>query len=154
MNYEIISYQPQYAKNFRDLNIEWLETFFWVEPHDEEVLGNPEKYIIGPGGHIFFVKENEDVLATVAFMKMKEGVYELTKMAVTPAARGKKIGQKLMQHVLDFARKQNWDSLIIYSNRKLENAIHIYRKYGFREIPIEENNPYARGDIKMRLPLS
>lgn len=154
MNHEIISYQPQYARNFRDLNVEWLETFFWVEPHDEEVLGNPEKYIIGPGGHIFFVKENQEILATVAFMKMEEGVYELTKMAVTPAARGKKIGQKLMEHVLDFARKQNWKCLIIYSNRKLENAIHIYRKYGFEEIPIEENNPYARGDIKMRLPLS
>lgn len=154
MNHEIISYQPQYAKNFKDLNIEWLETFFWVEPHDEEVLGNPEKYIIGPGGHIFFVKENDEILATVAFMKMEEGVYELTKMAVTPAARGKKIGQKLMEHVLGFARSQNWKSLIIYSNRKLENAIHIYRKYGFEEIPIEENNPYARGDIKMKLPLS
>lgn len=154
MNYEIISYQPQYARSFRDLNIEWLETFFWVEPHDEEVLGNPDKYIIGPGGHIFFVRENEEILATVAFMKMEEGVYELTKMAVTPAARGKKIGQKLMEHVLDFARSQNWNSLIIYSNRKLENAIHIYRKYGFEEIPIGENNPYARGDIKMKLPLS
>ena len=87
-------------------------------------------------------------------MKIEEGVFELTKMSITPAARGKRIGQKLMQYALDFAKKEGWEKIIIYSNRKLENAIHIYKKYGFEEIPIEGNNPYARGDIKMQLLLS
>lgn len=151
---EIISFQPQYATDFKRLNIEWLEKFFWVEPHDEEVLGKPEEYIIKPGGTIFFVREGEDIIGTVALMKMDEGVFELTKMAVTAAAQGKNIGQKLMIHTLDYAKKQGWKKLIIYSNRKLENAIYIYRKFGFEEIPIEENNPYARGDIKMKLELS
>ena len=87
-------------------------------------------------------------------MKIEDGIFELTKMAVTPAAQGKNVGQKLMAHTLEYARKQGWRKLVIYSNRKLENAIHIYKKYGFREIPIEGNNPYARGDIKMELLLS
>ncbi|NJW51391.1 GNAT family N-acetyltransferase [Salinimicrobium oceani] len=151
---EIISFEPRYAKDFKDLNIEWLEKFFWVEPHDEEVLGQPEKYIIKPGGNIFFVREEENILATVALMKMDTGVFELTKMAVTPAARGKNIGQQLMKHTLDYAKNRGWSKLVIYSSRKLHNALHIYEKYGFREIPIEANNPYARGDIKMELLLS
>lgn len=58
-----------------------------------------------------------------------------------------------MEHTLKYAKEHNWKTLIIYSNRKLENAIYIYKKYGFEEIPIEENNPYARGDIKMKLEL-
>jgi GNAT superfamily N-acetyltransferase len=151
---EIISFDQKYAEDFRQLNIEWLEKYFWVEPHDEEVLGKPEKYIIEPGGNIFFVRENDRILGTVALMKIDEGIFELTKMTVATAAQGKNIGQKLMQHTLDFAKSRGWEKLIIYSNRKLENAIHIYKKYGFREIPIGENNPYARGDIKMELPLS
>ncbi|WP_081212111.1 GNAT family N-acetyltransferase [Salegentibacter sediminis] len=151
---EIISYQPQYAKDFKELNIAWLEKYFWVESHDEEVLGNPEKYIIEPGGTIFFVKEAEEIIGCVALMKIDENVFELTKMAVTPKYQGKKIGQKLMEHSIKFAKNQKWNHLIIYSNRKLENAIYIYKKYGFREIPIGENNPYSRGDIKMRLELS
>ncbi|MHA6280240.1 GNAT family N-acetyltransferase [Salinimicrobium sp. CAU 1759] len=151
---EIISYEPQYAEDFKNLNIEWLEKYFWVEPHDEEVLGKPEKYIIDPGGTIFFVLENEKIIGTVALMKIEEGIFELTKMAVVPAAQGKNVGQQLMQHTLDYARSKGWKKLIIFSNRKLENAIHIYKKYGFLEIPIGENNPYARGDIKMELPLS
>lgn len=151
---KILTYSPEFATHFKDLNLEWLEHYFHVEPHDEEVLGNPEKYIIEPGGNIFFVLENETVMATVALMKMEEGVFELTKMAVSPEARGKKIGQYLMQFTIKYAREQGWQKLVIYSNRKLENAIHIYRKFGFIEIPLEQNNPYGRGDIKMALQLS
>ena len=151
---EIISYEAQFAEDFRQLNIEWLEKYFWVEPHDKEVLGKPEKYIIEPGGNIFFVREDEKIIGTVALMKIEDGIFELTKMAVIPAAQGRSFGQKLMEHTLAFARRKGWKKLIIYSNRKLENAIHIYKKYGFKEIPIGENNPYSRGDIKMELPLS
>lgn len=151
---EIISYSSEYSKEFKDLNIAWLEKYFWVEPHDEDVLGNPEKYIIKPGGTIFFVKENEEIVGTVALMKMEPNVFELTKMAVTPAAQGRKIGQQLMEHTIYFAKESGWQKLIIYSNRKLENAIYIYRKYGFVEIPIVGKNPYSRGDIKMELKLS
>ena len=151
---QIISWQPEYAEEFKNMNLQWLEEFFWVEPHDEEVLGNPEKHIIKPGGNILFVKEDNEILGCVALMKMDEGIFELTKMAVKPMYRGKKIGQQLMKHTLDFAKDKHWDKLIIYSNRKLENAIHLYRKYGFEEIPIEENGPYSRGNIKMELKLS
>ncbi len=151
---EILSYTPKYAEDFKNLNIAWLEKYFWVEPHDEDVLGNPEKYIIEPGGNIFFVKDNDEIIGTVALMKMEDNIFELTKMAVTPAAQGKKIGQQLMEHTINFAKNKGWQKLIIYSNRKLENAIYIYKKYGFVEIPIENNNPYSRGDIKMELNLS
>lgn len=151
---QIIPFQAQYAKDFKDLNLAWLKKYFWVETHDEEVLGDPDQYILSPGGNIFFVKDEEKIIGTLALMKMEEGVFELTKMAVTPEYQGKNIGQKLMEHTLDFARKQGWKRLIIYSNRKLENAIYIYKKYGFTEIPIESNNPYARGDIKLKLELS
>ncbi|WP_034924079.1 GNAT family N-acetyltransferase [Gillisia sp. CAL575] len=151
---DILTYSPKYAEDFKNLNIAWLEKYFWVEPHDEEVLGDPEKYIIEPGGSIFFVKEDNKIIGTVALMKMEDNIFELTKMAIIPAAQGKRIGQQLMEHTINFARQKNWEKLIIYSNRKLENAVYIYKKYGFTEIPIEENNPYSRGDIKMELNLS
>lgn len=58
-----------------------------------------------------------------------------------------------MQHCLEFSRKHAFKELILYSNRKLENAIYIYRKFGFNEVPVEENSPYKRSDIKMTLKL-
>ena len=89
MAIKIVSFQKQYAQAFYDLNIEWLETYFYVEEFDKEVLSNPEKYIINPGGHIFFVIENDTVLGTVALLKASKKSFELTKMAVLPNQRGR-----------------------------------------------------------------
>lgn len=149
---KIISYHEKYAKDFYNLNIEWLKTFFYVEPFDEEVLSKPNTYIIGKGGHIFFALLNDEVVGTVALMPTNNpDVFELTKMAVSPKHRGYRIGQKLMQHCIDFARSDGLKGLMLYSNTILENAIYIYRKYGFIEIPVEENSPYERSNIKMEL---
>ncbi|RKE95213.1 helix-turn-helix domain-containing GNAT family N-acetyltransferase [Ichthyenterobacterium magnum] len=149
---EIINYDNHFAKAFYDLNIEWLKTYFYVEPYDQEVLSKPETYIVDKGGYIFFAKDNKNILGTVALMPMKAtGVFELTKMAVSPKERGRKIGQQLMQHCIDFAKANNIPKLILYSSKKLENAIYIYRKYGFIEIPVEPDCPYIRCDIKMEL---
>jgi N-acetylglutamate synthase-like GNAT family acetyltransferase len=148
----IENYKKENASHFYYLNIEWLKTFFYVEPYDEEVLSNPDTYIIDKGGCIFFAKLKDEVVGTVALMPMKENkVYELTKMAVSPKHRGAKIGQLIMQKCIDFSKENKINTLVLYSNTKLENAIHIYKKHGFLEIPVEENSPYSRSDIKMVL---
>jgi len=154
MEVEIIQFEDKYSKDFYDLNIEWLKTYFYVEPFDEEVLRKPKQYIIEKGGHIFFAKLNEDIVGTVALMPIGEQLLELTKMAVSPKHRGLKIGQNLMQYCIDFAKEKQLPILVLYSNRKLENAIYIYRKYGFIEVPLEPNSPYKRSDIKMELKLT
>jgi len=152
MSVKIIPFEPQYSKDFYNLNIEWLNTFFYVEPYDEEVLSKSEYYIIEKGGHIFFAQIEKVIVGTVALMPTKDpGIYELTKMAVSPNHRGFNIGQQLMQYCIDFAKEYQFKALLLYSNTILENAIHIYRKYGFIEIPVEENSPYKRSNIKMIL---
>lgn len=151
---KIVTYKNKYAKDFYNLNIEWLKAFFYVEPYDEEVLSNPDKHIINKGGYIFFAELENSIVGTVALMPLGDkGGFELTKMAVSPKYRGRKIGQQLMQYCIDFAESIGLPKLILYSNRKLENAIYIYRKYDFIEIPVEPNCHYKRCDIKMELNL-
>jgi GNAT superfamily N-acetyltransferase len=55
-------------------------------------------------------------------------------MAVTQGVQGLGIGKLLLEHCFAVAKKS---SLILYSNRKLTSAIHLYHKYGFVEIPLE-----------------
>ena len=154
MEVKIIPYHKAYSSDFYILNIEWLDTYFYVEPFDEEVLSKPETYIINKGGHIFFARINERIVGTVALMPTNEDkVFELTKMVVLPDQRGHKIGQRLMQYCIDFAKENHFEKLMLYSNTKLENAIYIYRKFGFVEIPMEEHSPYKRGNIKMEYHL-
>ena len=152
---QIVSYHPLYAPNFKALNIEWLETYFYVESYDNEVLSNPDTYILSKGGHIFFAIIDEKVVGTVALMPMPEPhVYELTKMAVDTSIRGKGIGQKLMAHCIAFAKAEKAPKLVLYSNTLLENAIYIYKKWGFVEIPLEKDVHYDRANIKMELTLN
>jgi len=148
----IIPFREEFTTHFRDLNIAWLEKYFFVEDHDKEVLGNPKKYIIDQDGYIFFALYNTKVVGTVALMNENEG-YELTKMAVSPNYQGLKIGQLLLQHCIDFAISNQWDKLLLYSNTVLENAIYIYKKYGFKEVELEPDSPYLRSNIKMVLNL-
>ena len=150
MNLEIIPFNKKYTRDFYNLNIEWLTKYFYVEPYDEEVLSKPEQYIIKKGGYIFLARLNKQVVGTFALMPLPEqNAFELTKMAVSPEYRGQKIGQKLLEHCIDFAKAEQFNRLLLYSSRKLENAIYLYRKFGFIEIEVEANCPYKRCDIKM-----
>ena len=151
-NLEIIAYQPEFAKDFYSLNVAWLEKYFYVEPYDEKVLSNPQEYVLDPGGFIFFAKYNNEIVGVVSIINQKT-FYELSKMAVLPKYQGLKIGQKLMDFSIEFAKNQQWKSITLYSHRKLVPAIHLYKKMGFKEIPLEEKSHYARSDIKMMLEL-
>jgi len=152
MNIEIIPFEEKYAKYFYDLNVEWLKKYFYVEPYDEKVLSNPKEYVLDPGGFIFLAKYNDEIIGVVSLINQKT-FYELSKMAVLPKYQGLKIGQKLMDFCIDFAKQQKWKSITLYSHRSLVPAINLYRKIGFVEIPVEENSHYKRSDIKMILEL-
>lgn len=145
----IIPFSPELSYYFKDLNLNWLEEYFYVEPHDHDLLDKCEEVIINKGGFIFFYQDNGIISGTFALIKVTEDIYELGKMAVSKDFRGQGIGQKMMQFCLDYARKAGWKKLILYSNTSLENSIYIYKKHGFLEVPIEGYNPYARGNIKM-----
>lgn len=146
---QIIPFSPALSDHFRDLNLDWLEQYFYVEPHDHELLDHCEEVIINKGGYIFFYEQDGFISGTFALIKISEDVFELGKMAVSKAMRGKGIGQKMLQFCLSFAQQEGWKKLILYSNTSLENSIYIYRKFGFIEVPIDVDNPYARGNIKM-----
>ena len=117
MNIEIIDFEPKYRDDFKNLNVEWLEKYFEVEPYDKEVLSNPEKYILEKGGKIFFAKLEEKIIGTVALMP-KNSSFELTKMAVTDKIQSKGIGSLLMQKCIDEARNLGLKEIFLFSNTK------------------------------------
>lgn len=150
---KIIPFEPQYSKHFRDLNVQWLEKYFYVEKKDVELLEDSEKNIIDKGGYIFFAKYGQKIVGCFAFINVEDKSYELGKMAVDPEYQGLKIGQTLLVFAVDYAKKSNWNQIILYSSTKLDTALHIYRKYGFQEVVLEDDSVYARSDIKMELNL-
>jgi GNAT superfamily N-acetyltransferase len=148
---QIVEYSSVYQPWFEKLNRHWIEKYFWMEPVDFEVLQWPDEHIIKPGGSILMARCRNEVAGTVALKRVNENVYEFTKMAVDENFRGKKIGQALAEAAIDKARQKGADRIILYSNTVLAPAISLYKKIGFKEIPVD--GPYKRSNIKMELLL-
>jgi GNAT superfamily N-acetyltransferase len=153
MKIEIIPYISEYQDDFKELNIEWLQQYFVIEAYDEYQLSHPEEEIIDKGGYIFLAKEKEKTVGTVALMKETDRSFELTKMSVTKDSQGKGVSKLLMDACVKLAKEKKWDRLFLYSNTILVPAVQLYRRYGFREIPLETNSHYSRTNIKMELKL-
>ena len=152
--YEIINFKIEHEKHFYDLNIAWLKEFFLVEDYDQKILSNPQKHIINKGGSIFFAKKNKKIIGVVALMPTDEfDVFELTKMGVKKSFRNQGVGRLLINKCIEKVKLDKLKKVIIYSNRKLENAIYLYKSFGFNEVELEKKSNYKRADIKLELRL-
>lgn len=152
-NISIIPYNDNLAGYFTELNLAWVKKYFVVEPKDEEVLGDPKKFIIEKGGYIFFAKIGDEIAGTFALVKIEDGVFELSKMAVSEEHHGKKIGNKMIEFCLEKGKELKAKKIILFSNTILQPAIYLYKKYGFKEIPLN-NSEYKRSNIKMEIDLN
>lgn len=147
-NVIIIPFSDTNSDAIKTLNLEWLTKYFKVEPKDEMVLSNPKSEIIDKGGFIFYAQYKGSIVGTVSLLKIDEVTFELSKMAVSSSVQGIGIGKQMLEHCFEFSKHNNINKLILYSNRSLQSAIHLYTKYGFKEIPLE-TGIYERADIKM-----
>ena len=148
----IINYEDKYLDDFKRLNIEWLEKYNLAEQHDFDVLNDPKGMILDGGGHLFLAVENDMIIGSAALVNEHDGLYELAKMAVDPAARGKGIGKTLIEHCLQKAKDIQAKKILLYSNSQLTTAISMYEKYGFKHIPVIDS-PFVTADVKMELSL-
>lgn len=150
---KIVNYTTELKEYIKTLNYEWLQKYFAVEDNDVLQLSNPQEEILDKGGKIYFALFNDVVVGTASLLKVSEEEYELAKMAVTESAQGLGIGKKLVEHCLQEAQNLNAQKIILYSNTKLETAIAMYYKYGFKEIALPADNHYKRSNIKMEIKL-
>ena len=143
------------ATAFRTLNEEWITKVFALEAKDVEVLGNPHQKIVDIGGRVYLVHLDDRPVGCVALIPMKDGVFELSKMAVSPKMRGLGIGRKLLEFAVNEARTIGVKSLFLGSSSKLPDAVHLYETVGFRHVPPEKLPPieYVRADIFMDMML-
>ena len=146
-------YSPTLAREFHDINREWIDDMFTLEETDREVLENPQEHIIDPGGDILFVEAaGLGIVGTCALQKTGPGAFELTKMGVRESARGLKAGEFLLAGMIERARKIGAEKLYLLTNSKCASAIHLYEKLGFehdRDIMEQYAPRYERCNVAM-----
>ena len=148
---QIVGFDSAYAKDFANLNYQWIAETYGIEQHDRDILDHPFEAVIVPGGEIFFAVSGSEVAGTVAMIPHENDAYELTKMAVDPSFRGHGIGDKLMDACVKLAHGSTRNRIILESNTKQVAAIQLYRKFGFRDTPLDPNSQYVRANIRMEL---
>ncbi len=149
---EIIDYSGEYANDFRDLNLEWLDKYNLTESHDLEVINHPQEAILDKGGFIFLAREDDKIIGTAGLANEGDSIYELVKMTVTPEFRGKGISKMLIEKCLAKARELKAKKIFLYSNSQLQTAISLYKKYGFVHVDAS-NSPLVTADVKMEMTL-
>lgn len=149
-------YQPGDADAFRIINEAWITEHFRLEPKDVETLSAPETAILDNGGKIFFAVLDGVPVGCCALLAMGPGEFEVAKMGVLASTRGHGAGRLVLQATVDWAREHGARRLYLETNRKLDQAIHLYRSVGFEELPPERvtPSPYARANVYMELWLN
>ena len=146
---------PAEAEAFQTLNEEWISRIFTMEESDRKTLDDPFGAVVDRGGDVLIVRDGEEIVGCVAIVPGRDGAFELSKMAVTPAARGRGLGRRLVQAAVDRARELGAVTIFLGSSTKLPNAVHLYEAAGFQHVPAEQIQlaPYARADVFMELVL-
>jgi GNAT superfamily N-acetyltransferase len=146
----IVPYRAEHAAAFRDLNLAWIRKYFAVEDRDARDLGDPDKYILAPGGYIFMAELAGESVGACALMREDEGVFELAKMTVAESVRGLGVGRALGEAAIAHARAIGARRVELLTNSILIPAITLYHALGFVDVPVGQTE-YGRADVRMVL---
>ncbi len=148
------------AQAFRALNLAWIEAHFAVEESDLRQLDNPQGAILADGGRILIAELGGDAVGTVALVPAHgpghgSETVELIKMAVRTDLRGHGIGRALMDAALLNARAMGGRQIWLETNSRLDAAVALYQRAGFRELTGSDMRPtpYSRCNCQMLLDL-
>jgi GNAT superfamily N-acetyltransferase len=142
----VVKFEEKYRQAFIDFNTDWIiSNFGQIEEHDREAFANIDRELAG-GAMIFFALEEGVPLACCMSKPMERGTWELCKLGSDKHHPHKGAGSLVFQAAMDWAIGKGAKRLFLISNSKLKPAIHIYEKFGFREIKLDDYE-YVRGDI-------
>lgn len=144
---------PEHYQDFVELNRDWIEEHFELEPVDLELARDPGS-IVRKGGAILTLTDEEGVVVGVcALFRVADEEYELARMTVRRSARGKGYGRILLDAAIKKTREIGARKLTLVSNTRLEAALNLYRSRGFITTRLGQDPVYKRADIAMELPL-
>jgi ribosomal protein S18 acetylase RimI-like enzyme len=107
---------------------------------ETELAGLPGKYA-DPSGCLLLAEADGKAAGTVALRDLGDGICEMKRLYVRPAARGLGLGRKLAASVVDEARKRGYRAMRLDTLPQLEAAIGLYASMGFAEIGNYCDNP-------------
>ena len=108
----------------------------------ESELKDPSKKYTAPESELLAaVDDNGHVMGMVAYHKHTDSRCEMKRLFVLPECRGMKLGDRLVEEIVQHARKAGFKEMVLDTITPLKAAVHLYRKMGFEECEAYYNNP-------------
>ncbi len=124
------------------------EGFAATTPSPDEVLSRLNE------GPIWVVLiDNNVVVGTVSVAKKNESLY-VRGMAVSPHARGSRIGERLLTIVVEYARHEHSTRVFLSTTPFLDKAIRLYENFGFKRIAEGPHNLHGTPLFSMEMIVS
>ena len=147
--------RPEQVETVRTLFTEYAQSLDFslcFQGFDEEIAGLPGAYAL-PKGRLLLATIGGEPAGCVAIRPLSADACELKRLFVRPAHRASGLGRALMDRVLAEARGigYRWMRLDTVVG-KMDRAIAMYRRYGFKEIAPYGDHP-VEGTIDMELEL-
>lgn len=96
-----------------------------------------------PGGDLYIARQGDETAGMVAFRAGPNGRAEMKRLFVRPSARGGGVGRVLVQHVIDGARTAGYTHMVLDTLPIMQDAQHMYERFGFRDIAPYYDSPIA-----------
>lgn len=109
--------------------------------HIDEELDNPSVKYTAPQGEVLVAMEDDVVLGMVAYHRHSAVRCEMKRLYVTPCARGLRVGDALVERIVECARVAGYEEMVLDTLIPMKAAIHLYKKYGFEECEPYYDNP-------------
>ena len=121
----------------------WVEISLCFQNFDKEVAELPGAYA-PPSGRLFLAANGQQVMGCVALRKIGDGVGEMKRLYVRPEFRGRGLGRTLTEKLIAEAKQIGYARLRLDTlPGKMDQAIAMYRSFGFQEISPYYKNPVA-----------
>lgn len=114
---------------------------FDIQAKLEDDMKHMDKFL-PPQGRLLMAKADNGFVGLACLRKLTDEVCEVKRMYVKPAYRGKGIGKKLFEELIQEARGIGYRTVRLDSARFMQAAQSLYRSEGFSEV-----DPYPESEI-------
>jgi putative acetyltransferase len=106
-----------------------------------------------PQGGLFLAEKGATAVGCVALRPLDPPICEMKRLYVRPEGRGTGLGRRLAEHVIGEGRRLGYARMRLDTLPSMSDAIALYRRLGFREIPPYRYNPIP-GSLFLELDLT
>ena len=96
-----------------------------------------------PGGVYLVGYDGNDAVAGGGLRRLDDGVAEIKRMYVRPAARSRGVARALLEALEDAAASLGYGATRLDTGPKQVHAGRLYRSAGYVEVPPYNENPFA-----------